>query len=79
MKKKMTIKSARKLRNMLIIIGTSIMLMAYIWEPLFVIGAIVTCSCIIPDFLYNRCPHCGKLLGRNEAAYCQFCGEKLEE
>ncbi len=36
------------------------------------------CSCLVPHFLYNKCPHCGKQLGRNEADYCQFCGEKLE-
>ena len=74
----MTIKKARKLRNTLMIAGLFIMLLAYIWEPFCIIGAVVMCSCLIPHFLYNKCPHCGKQLGRNEADYCHFCGGKLE-
>jgi len=74
----MKVKQAQKLRNMLMIVGTIIMLTAYIYEPLFIVGAVVACSCLIPHFLFNKCPHCGKQLGNNEAAYCQHCGERIE-
>ena len=74
----MNLRKAQKLRNILLLVGFVIMLCAYIYTPLFVIGALVTCSCLIPHFLYNRCPHCGKQLGNNEGKYCQHCGSELD-
>ena len=74
----MDVRKAQKLRNTLLIIGFIVMLAAYVWEPLMVIGAIVAVSCLIPHFLYNKCPHCGKQLGKNEADFCQFCGGKID-
>ena len=74
----MKIRKAQKLRNTLLIVGTIIMLCAYIYEPLLVIGGIIACSCLIPHFLYNKCPHCGKQLGNNESKYCQHCGKALD-
>ncbi len=71
-------REACRLRDTLLIVGFIIMLAAYIYEPLFIIGAIVALSCLIPDFMYNRCPHCGKRLGRNEAKYCQHCGKPID-
>lgn len=76
-KKRMPVKKARKLRDMLLIIGIVMMLGAYLYDPLFVCGAVVAISCLIPHFLYNKCPHCGKQLGRNEGDFCQFCGKSL--
>lgn len=74
----MNIRKAQKLRDMLLLIGFFMMLGSYIYEPLFTPGMIVACSCLIPHFLWNKCPHCGKQLGRNEAEFCQFCGGKIE-
>ena len=74
----MDVRKAQKLRNTLLIVGFIVMLGAYVWEPLMVIGAIVACSSLIPHFLYNKCPHCGKQLGKNEADFCQFCGGKID-
>lgn len=74
----MTVRKARKLRNALLILGVVIMLLACIYEPLFIVGAIVAFSSLVPHFLFNKCPHCGKQLGRNEGAFCQFCGERIE-
>lgn len=48
-------------------------------EPLGVVGMIVMLSCLIPHFMYNKCPYCGKQLGRNEGDFCQFCGKSLKE
>ena len=73
----MTIKKARKLRDTLLICGIIVMLLAYIYDPLLIVGAIIAFSALIPHFLFNKCPHCGKQLGRNEGDFCQFCGKSL--
>lgn len=75
----MTVKKGRKLRNTLLIVGFFIALLGYFRDLLGMIGIIVMLSCFIPHFLYNKCPHCGKQLGRNEGDYCRFCGKLLEE
>ena len=76
---KMSVKKARKLRVILLLSGFVIMLLAYYWEPFFGIGAAVAVSSLIPHFLYNKCPYCGKQLGRNEGNFCQFCGKQLDD
>ena len=74
----MNVRKAQKLRDMLLLIGFVMMLGSYIYEPLFIPGMIVAFSCLIPDFLYNKCPNCGKRLGRNEGEYCHHCGRKID-
>lgn len=74
----MNVRAAQKLRNTLIIVGILIMLGGYVFDLLMGVGAIVAFSGLIPDFLYNKCPHCGKHLGRNEGDYCQHCGGKID-
>lgn len=74
----MTVKKARKLRDILMVAGILVMLVALLCRPLLIIGAIVAFSGLIPHFLFNKCPHCGKQLGRNEGAFCQFCGKSLD-
>ncbi len=75
----MHFKKARKLRDILLTAGFLITLGAYIYEPLAICGVVVMCSCLIPHFLFYKCPHCGRLLGRNEGKYCQFCGNSLDK
>ena len=75
----MNVRDAQNLRNKLFIIGGLIMLSGYRYSPLMIIGSIVMFSGLIPHFRYNKCPHCGRQLGRNEADYCQFCGGKIDE
>ena len=74
----MKLKKARKLRDFLMLTGFVVMLCAYIYEPLLIVGGIICCSCLIPHFLFNKCPHCGKQLGNNASKFCQHCGEALE-
>ena len=74
----MSVKKARKLRNALLIAGCVITLLGYYSDAILVIGLIVTLSSLIPRFLYNKCPYCGKQLGRNEGKFCQFCGRPLD-
>lgn len=75
----MKVRDAQKLTVILFIIGIIIMLAALLYEPLLIIGAVVTISCLIPHFLYNKCPHCGKHLGRDYGKFCQHCGEKIDQ
>ena len=74
----MSAKKAQKIRDILILAGIVIMLGAYIYEPLMKVGMVVAFSCFIPHFLYNKCPHCGKQLGRNDGKFCQHCGGRIE-
>lgn len=74
----MDYKDARILRDILMVLGFVVMLAGYLYTPLTFIGAIVMISCLIPDFLYNRCPHCKKRLGRNGGTFCQHCGRKID-
>lgn len=55
------------------------MLGSYFYEPLMVSGVVVASACLIPHFLFNKCPHCGKQLGNNEAKCCQHCGKEIDE
>ena len=76
----MSHKDARVLRDALMIIGFVIMLMGYMFGVVMtVIGAFVMLSCVVPDVLYNKCPHCQRRLGRNAGAFCQHCGGKLTD
>lgn len=74
----MTVKKARKLRDLLLISGIIIMLLGYLYEPFVIVGIIVAFSCLVPHFIFNRCPHCKKQLGRNEGNFCQFCGQRID-
>ena len=74
----MKLRKAQKLRNTLLIVGFFIMLLGYYSNVIGVIGVIVSVSSLIPHFLYNKCPHCGKQLGGNEGEFCQFCGRPLD-
>ncbi len=74
----MSVKKGRKLRNLLLILGTVVMLLGSLHEALFTVGAVIAFSSLLPHFLFNRCPHCGKQLGRAGGDFCQFCGEALE-
>ena len=75
----MKVRTAQFLRTMLLAIGFVMALASYIYEPLFISGVVVMFSCLIPDILFNKCPHCGKHLGRNSGDYCQFCGKPIDE
>ena len=75
----MKVKDARKLVITILIFGFILSLLGgYFYEPLFIIGILVMVASLIPHFLYNKCPHCGKNLGRNAGRFCQFCGKEYE-
>lgn len=71
-------KDARALRDTLMVVGFVVMLAGYLYGPLTVIGGCVMLSCLIPDYRYNRCPHCKKRLGRNSGPFCQHCGRNID-
>ena len=74
----MSYKDARILRDILMAVGFVVIIAGYLYSPLTFVGFIVMLSCLIPDYLYNRCPHCKKRLGRNSSSFCQHCGEKID-
>ena len=41
---------------------------------------ILSLSCLIPHFLYNKCPHCGHQLRpwTHKDPYCPFCGKRVD-
>ena len=75
----MKVRTAQLLTKIILTVGALMALASYIYEPLFISGTVVMFSCLIPDILFNKCPHCGKRLGRNSGDYCQFCGKPIDE
>ena len=74
----MPVKKARKLRDTLLIAGFVVALMGYFWNVLGFLGIVLMFSALVPHFLWNKCPHCGKNLGRDGGDYCQHCGKPIE-
>ena len=74
----MKAKQAQKIRDILAAAGIVIMLCGYAYKPLLIVGGVVAFSCLVPHFLYNKCPHCRKQLGRNDRRYCQHCGKEID-
>lgn len=79
--RRMPVKKARKLRDGLLAAGAAVMLAgaALNSEAFLIVGAVLAVACLVPHFLHNRCPHCGKQLGNINGRYCPFCGGKLDE
>lgn len=75
----MSVKKARKIRDGIMVAGFVTMMSAYFYEPMFYVGFVVAFSSLIPHFLYNKCPNCGKQLGRNEGDFCQYCGKSIDD
>ena len=49
-------------------------------HPAFGIGGIAAIIALVAvNLSLYRCPHCGDHLGREIGAYCQHCGEKLDQ
>ena len=69
-------KQAGKCRDVLMIAGVVVMLLGCIHKAFLVAGLCIAASCLLPHFLFYRCPHCGKLLGRNEALRGEHRGMK---
>ena len=44
---------------------------------LFVAGLLAFVAVVLVDFIFKRCPHCGKHLGRDSGIFCRHCGKKL--
>ena len=74
----MHFREARKLTLVLVILGVITMWATNLYRPLFIIGLLVILSSLIPELLYNKCPHCGKHLGKQTGPFCQNCGKKLD-
>ena len=44
---------------------------------LFMAGLLAFVAVVLVDFICKRCPHCGRLLGRDSGIFCPHCGKKL--
>ena len=74
----MPVKKARKLRDTLLITGVVIALMGQLWNVLGFLGFALMILLLIPQFLWNKCPRCGKHFGKEGRDFCQYCGKPLE-
>ncbi len=43
------------------------------------VGTLLIAAGLAQWLVFNRCPHCGKHLGRSGGYFCQHCGEALDE
>lgn len=43
------------------------------------IGVLIMMGAVVFNFVFCRCPYCGKSLDRYVGNYCPRCGEKLDE
>ncbi len=73
----MKIRQIQIWKDILLVVGIVTMLCTDLYKPLLLIGGVLVCFGLVIHFRYNKCPHCGKGLGRDVAAYCQHCGKKL--
>lgn len=62
----------------LFLAGVVITLLGYGNETVFNVGMIVSSAALIPVFLFNKCPHCGRWLGRSSGKFCPHCGRPLD-
>lgn len=72
-------KRARKLICFLFVAGVLILLLSYIHIIFLPIGLVVAASSIVPNILFNKCPHCGRNLGTSAGDYCPYCGNYIED
>ena len=75
----MKVRTAQRMRDMLFGFGFVVMLCGVLFRPLLIAGAVVAFAGLLPHFLFNRCPGCGKNLGRNTNEFCQYCGKRIDE
>ena len=75
----MKIRTARRIRDLLLVVGFIVILTGYAAGPFNGwFGAVIMISSLIPQILYNKCPHCGGQLGRNNGKFCQHCGGEID-
>lgn len=74
----MNVRTARNLKDILLLVGIILMLCDNIFAPFLIIGGIITLFGIIVYFLYVKCPYCKRQLGRDDGEYCPHCGRALD-
>lgn len=47
--------------------------------PICVIGFVLMIGAVVFNLVFNRCPRCGRHLGRDGGEYCRHCGVKFDE
>ncbi|MDO5401179.1 MAG: hypothetical protein Q4F17_09410 [Eubacteriales bacterium] len=78
--KKMPLNQVKWVRAILFAVGLLMLCLGVHLRllPLTLLGLVPLLGGVLFGFLFYRCPHCGKFLGRADGGYCPFCGEKLD-
>lgn len=50
-------------------LGESIVFLIFMW--------ILIIACVVLDWVFWRCPYCGRYLGRKNVRFCPHCGNEL--
>ena len=72
---------AQRLRDILLVTGFLVMLSSGLFgETLLWVGMVIAFTSLLPHFLYNKCPHCGRQLRdwNRKSPYCPFCGKRVD-
>lgn len=72
-------KTAEKLIILLVVVGFVVILLGYFIPVLWAVGAAIALSSILPNILFYRCPHCGRMLGKFRGSFCPHCGERIDD
>ena len=78
----MKLKHARILRDTLVIGGFLIFILGGFSKTVQFIGVCISASSLIPQFLFYKCPYCGRLLGIggfDTGGICRRCGKHIED
>jgi len=81
MKKKLTLKRTQTLFIFAFLLALLLLLFGGTLDsaPLLIISFILIALDMIMYFIFWRCPHCARYLGRDVGEFCTHCGKKLEE
>ena len=71
-------KTARKLTLWLGVAGLIFVFCGYIHTGFLALACIALGAGFVVSILFDKCPHCGKSLGRSSTDHCQHCGEKID-
>lgn len=77
----MKLQQAEKLMKVLIGVMIACAVLAHLVQAaagvLLVVEVILLLAVFVVYFVFLRCPHCGRLLGRDRGEFCPHCGKQL--
>ena len=77
----MKYKTWRGIEIISLIIEIFLLMLCFVWRNTF--GWIIPAGFVLLfmalSFIFHRCPHCGRFLGRSGGPCCRYCGKNMEE